>query len=107
MNEYGKALQCHGEGQAGEKGVVYARGLASAEEIIHFQLRYFCIKMVGHVDIPNIFIHMSVKDIITYVRKDVLGEALRLCISPAPLLATLVICLYCITFKGKKKFYLV
>lgn len=42
VNEHREALQCHGEGQAGEKGVNYAQGLASTEQIIHFQFRFFC-----------------------------------------------------------------
>lgn len=44
---------------------------------------------------------LSVKDIVPYKTKDVLREALRLCISPAPGLANLVIPLYCTTFFKK------
>lgn len=105
MNEYGKALQCH-EGQAGEKGVIYAQGLASAEQIIHFQFRYFCTESADGWScgiFPTSSSGLPVKDIITYVRKDVLREALRLCISPAPVLATLVTSLYCITVRKKRK----
>lgn len=41
VNEYREALQCR-EGQAGEKGVNYAQGPASIEQIIYFQFRFFC-----------------------------------------------------------------
>lgn len=41
VNECREALQCR-EGQAGEKGVNYAQGLASTEQIIYFQFRFFC-----------------------------------------------------------------
>jgi len=39
---YREALQLHGAGQAGEKGVSYAQGVASTEQIIHSQFRCFC-----------------------------------------------------------------
>lgn len=42
VNEYKVALHYYGKGQTEEKRVNYAQGLASTEQFIHFQFRFFC-----------------------------------------------------------------